>query len=74
MFRRCASQILGAARPATRSPVRAALLVTGLLLAACGQKGPLFLAPSSTAQAAKPAPPPAAVGPADSSVPVKPAR
>ncbi|WP_363355842.1 lipoprotein [Hydrogenophaga sp.] len=74
MNRRCASQILGAAPPSVGSLLRAALLVTGLLLVACGQKGPLFLPPSSTAKTATPAPPPASAEAADATLPVKSTR
>ncbi|GLS15728.1 LPS translocon maturation chaperone LptM [Hydrogenophaga electricum] len=49
-------QILGSPDSLTRSAAVAALFCTGLLLAGCGQKGPLYL-PAPQGQPIKPAAP-----------------
>jgi predicted small lipoprotein YifL len=51
------SGILGFLPGTSRSVAVTAMLATGLLLSACGQKGPLFLPPAGSQSApAKPAP------------------
>jgi predicted small lipoprotein YifL len=51
MRKKRANEILGAAPMARRATARAALLMGGLLVVGCGQKGPLVLPAAAPAKA-----------------------
>jgi predicted small lipoprotein YifL len=51
MKKKRASEILGVTPTARRTTARAALLVGGLLMVGCGQKGPLVLPAAAPAKA-----------------------
>jgi predicted small lipoprotein YifL len=71
MKKQDSSQILGGTQRSSRAAQLAAMLLCGLLLASCGQKGPLFLPPGSVPKAAPPAGSPGAPAPASPTDPDK---